>query len=368
MIRKFTIRKKIFIHLWIWIAVITMFLLQSYFDRGVFPVRLITVLTLAIGIFYLNYAVLVPKFLLQKKAGKYFLAVLLVITAAILVDKLTPFNDMPHRFRQEMSENFSQDAIPPDAVPPNMREMMPRFEEPGGPKKFIGFDIMFPLFFNLVFIVIGTSVRIYEEWNRNELKKQEIENKNKTAELHYLKHQLNPHFLFNSLNSIYSLTSKRSPDAPEAVITLSELMRYMLDKNDNDYVLLKDELEYIRNYMKLQRLRIANNANVTINIHGNVLRQRIRPLLLISFIENAFKYGTDFMGNTEIKIVINIEEDVLYFKCVNIIGNSSKNQERWGIGLVNTRERLELLYPEKHELTVMEENGKFIVDLTLTLV
>ncbi|GHC46830.1 hypothetical protein GCM10008083_07400 [Ulvibacter litoralis] len=208
---------------------------------------------------------------------------------------------------------------------------------------------------------------MYMEWNKNETRKKEIESVRTTTQLQFLKNQINPHFLFNSLNTIYSLTTKKASNAPEAVITLSELMRYMLYRANNEYVPLQEELDYISNYIKLQRLRLAYAENVTINIRGNVGAQKVRPLLLISFIENAFKYGTDYQGNTEIKIVITVSENNLSFTCVNLIGNRKADTENSGIGLVNTRERLEMLYPGMHTLEVSEKEGKYIVDLNLTL-
>ena len=122
--------------------------------------------------------------------------------------------------------------------------------------------------------------------------------------------------------------------------------------------LLKSEIDFIQNYMKLQRLRIVNNEHININVHGIVSNQKIRPLLLISFIENAFKYGTDFKGNTEVSIKIYVKEDEIQFTCMNLIGNRDKDSENSGIGLRNTQERLLLLYSEKHWLTVKEENNK----------
>ena len=219
------------------------------------------------------------------------------------------------------------------------------------------------IFFNSVIIIIGTIIRLYEQWIENDRINKEIEVKKNKTELESLKNQLNPHFLFNSLNSIYSLSTKKSNDTPEAVIMLSELMRYMLYKA-NDKSFLKDEL-HIENYIKLQHIRIAKNKNVKINIKGVISTQKISPLLFISYIENAFKYGTDFNGNTEIEIDISVKDNELQFKCVNIIGNRSKDEESSGIGMQNTKNRLELLYPNKHWLTTIEKDNKFMVDLKL---
>ena len=333
--------KKILIHIVIWVAFIAANLLQSYYDRQVFPSKLLVVLGFAIVLFYFNYFYLVPKFLLQKNTFLYIVLIIILIFVSIFIGNLFHDNAPP--------ENLPQDFPRPDRR---------------GPFHFVYF---FPMLFNLAIVVIGTSIRIYEEWNKNERKRHEIEAQKKTTELNFLKNQLNPHFLFNSLNSIYALTNKKSNDAPEAVITLSELMRYMLYKTDNDFVLLKDEFEYIQNYLKLQRLRIVNNENVTLNIHGNVSNQKIRPLLLISFIENAFKHGTDFMGNTEVRIVMTITNNKLEFSCINLKGNNKKVKKDSGIGFPNTKERLDLLYPDKYTLDVKEDDNRYYVTLILDL-
>ena len=298
-------------------------------------------------LFYMNYLFFVPTYLLKKQTNNYIYCVLASLLIPIVIISVYPDNGPPQFLKDKLSipENFTMSRPPIFSV----------------------FRYIFPLLTALSFIVIGTAIKMYEEWNQNERKKKEIETYKTRSELNFLKNQLSPHFLFNSLNSIYALTTKKSDDAPEAVITLSELMRYMLYQTDNDFVSLKDELDYIQNYLKLQRLRIANNENITLNIHGNVTNQKIRPLLLISFIENAFKYGTDFKGNTEVRITINVNHNYLEFKCVNVIGHRKKDVNNSGIGLQNTTDRIALLYKHKHNLEVNEVDNKFVVYLKLKL-
>lgn len=291
-------------------------------------------ITFTAVIFYVNYTLLVPYLLLKKKKILYLLSVVVLLIIAYLVISnvfIFEFND---------SRNL--------------------LDKP--PSKFI-----IIIFFNSVIIIIGTIIRLYEQWIDNDRIKTKIEIQKNKTELEALKNQLNPHFLFNSLNSIYSLTVKKSNDAPEAVIMLSELMRYMLYKANDNKVLLKDELQYIENYIKLQYIRIAKNKNVKTNIRGIISKQKISPLLFISYIENAFKYGTDFNGNTEVEINISVKGNELQFKCVNIIGNRTKDKESYGIGLQNTKNRLMLLYPNKYWLTIVEKDNKFMVDLKLKL-
>ncbi|SDE40359.1 Histidine kinase [Ulvibacter litoralis] len=338
----FTRNKQIIIHILCWSVLLFVTSFQMYSERGSVPLFYWVRLGVDVLFFYINFLILVPKLLLQKKTALYLVSIGLILIISYVF----------FQYYREVFEPFEQHL-----KPFNGDRKPPRFSSWRG----------IPVALNVSFILIGTIIRMYMEWNKNETRKKEIESVRTTTQLQFLKNQINPHFLFNSLNTIYSLTTKKASNAPEAVITLSELMRYMLYRANNEYVPLQEELDYISNYIKLQRLRLAYAENVTINIRGNVGAQKVRPLLLISFIENAFKYGTDYQGNTEIKIVITVSENNLSFTCVNLIGNRKADTENSGIGLVNTRERLEMLYPGMHTLEVSEKEGKYIVDLNLTL-
>ncbi len=330
----FTLKKykDFLIHLSIWIGIIFISSLIVFKVRDTLLYDKYAEIGFYILFFYINYIFLVPRLLLKKKNLYYFISVVILFLVSLI--------------------------ILPEIFPP-----IRKINHPSG-KEILYIRKAITL---LALLISGTMFRIFTEWSKNENVKKEIESQKTVAELQLLKNQLNPHFLFNSLNSIYSLTSKKSNDAPEAVITLSELLRYMLYRTNDDFVKLNNELDYIQNYLKLQRLRIANNENVTLNIHGNITNQKIRPLLLISFIENAFKYGTDFKGNTMVDIDIYIDKNEFKFNCINLIGNSKKDDDNSGIGLKNTKERLELLYPEKHELIVENDGEYFKLFLTLNL-
>ena len=327
-------KRQFFIHIFIWGILYSVILFFVYAEIKDITLKVCLRITFTAVIFYTNYSLLVPYFLLKKKILPYLFCVVILL----IISYLIIFNVFGFEFYDSR----------------NLLDKRPS-----------KFTII--IFFNSVIIIIGTIIRLYEQWIENDRINKEIEVKKNKAELESLKNQLNPHFLFNSLNSIYSLSTKKSNDTPEAVIMLSELMRYMLYKANDKKVFLKDELQYIENYIKLQHIRIAKNKNVKINIKGVISTQKISPLLFISYIENAFKYGTDFNGNTEIEIDISVKDNELQFKCVNIIGNRSKDEESSGIGIKNTKNRLELLYPDKHWLTIIEKDNKFMVDLKLKI-
>ena len=327
-------KRQFFIHIFIWGILYSVILFFVYAEIKDITLKVCFRITFTAVIFYTNYSLLVPYFLLKKKILPYlFCVVILLLISYLIILNVFGFEFYDSR---------------------NLLDKRPS-----------KFTII--IFFNSVIIIIGTIIRLYEQWIENDRINKEIEVKKNKTELESLKNQLNPHFLFNSLNSIYSLSTKKSNDTPEAVIMLSELMRYMLYKANDKKVFLKDELQYIENYIKLQHIRIAKNKNVKINIKGVISTQKISPLLFISYIENAFKYGTDFNGNTEIEIDISVKDNELQFKCVNIIGNRSKDEESSGIGMQNTKNRLELLYPNKHWLTTIENDNKFMVDLKLKI-
>jgi LytS/YehU family sensor histidine kinase len=213
---------------------------------------------------------------------------------------------------------------------------------------------------------ISLSIRLAQEWYKNEKIKNKIKTQKINAELSFLKSQLNPHFLFNTLNSIYSLANKKSDDTTSAIITLSELMRYMIYETNNKFVSLQNEVDYIKNYISLQNLRLKDSSGVRFNVNGN-LDYNIEPLLLISFIENAFKYGTNFTGETNINIKLIVKENDLTLNVSNYISLKEKNNPDSGIGLENIKNRLNLLYPNTHTLKIEQSDNLYHVELVLKL-
>lgn len=189
-------------------------------------------------------------------------------------------------------------------------------------------------------------------------------------ELKALKAQVNPHFLFNSLNSIYALAIQKSDHAPEVILKLSNVLRYMIYESNEQGVKLNKEIDFIKNYMDLQKLRTNNPGTVTLDITGRVKNQKIAPLILIVFIENAFKHGVK--GDTVnqfIRISINVSDTEIHFVSENNIGHvdETENSEYNGLGLENVKRRLELLYNENYELKLSETSDTFIVELKILL-
>ena len=222
-----------------------------------------------------------------------------------------------------------------------------------------------PYHYNQVEGFVSGPLALKDKGNRKK-ERVLIASQKVNSELSFLKAQLNPHFLFNTLNSIYALANKKSENTSVAIVTLSELMRYMIYEANEKNVSLEKEIEHIKNYISLQLLRLKDSSGVRVNIHGN-LNYKIEPLLLISFIENAFKYGTDFNGKTDIRIKITIREKVLNLFVYNTSSNQESKKENSGIGLENIKNRLNLLYPNSHTLDIISDVKSYSVNLTIKL-
>ncbi|HYF33355.1 MAG TPA: histidine kinase [Chitinophagaceae bacterium] len=185
-------------------------------------------------------------------------------------------------------------------------------------------------------------------------------------ELQLLKSQLNPHFYFNTLNNLYGLSMIAPKKAPDAILKLSDIMEYVIYDCRNDKVALNKELRFIRSYIELERLRYEDNTNIQLNISGEPGNKSISPLLLIQFIENAFKHGMEqHKADSYLHIDIHLSNGTLHYKSVNSIKETPEREG--GLGLVNVRKRLEILYPGKHKLNIHTDSKEFIVSLALEL-
>jgi len=214
------------------------------------------------------------------------------------------------------------------------------------------------------FVFISTAFKFTGDWFLNEKVRKNLENEKLTAELAFLKSQINPHFLFNSLNNIYSLAYQRSDKTPAAILKLSEIMRYMLQDSNEPTVPLEREIRYLQNYIELQKLRFKDGAFVNFNYSGVDERMQIIPLILIAFVENCFKHGivTDEASPLDIKLQVRANEMIFEVKNKK---NLQNKDVLGGIGLSNVKRRLELSYPGRYELTI--DNGDLIYYCKLIL-
>lgn len=216
-----------------------------------------------------------------------------------------------------------------------------------------------------------TAIKITIDWLRENNKLHDLEKRQLQTELRFLRSQVSPHFFFNTLNNIYALTLEKSDKAPEVVLKLSELMRYLLYATKKPKQDLKNEIECIQNYIDLERIRFDNSLEVNMQLSGNLERKKIAPMLLIPLVENCFKHGANKnIGKMQIDIDINVEEENLLFNVSNTIpknGKASKLASKGGgIGISNVKKRLELGYSENdYNLDIFKKDKKFHVQLKL---
>jgi sensor histidine kinase YesM len=197
---------------------------------------------------------------------------------------------------------------------------------------------------------------------------KQAENEKLTAQIASLKSQINPHFLFNTLNNIYATAIDTSPKTADMVDKLSEMMRYTMRDTQQDFVLLEDEINYISNYIELQRLRLDNSVKLEYYSLESVPALRIAPMLLIPFIENAFKHGVNSEQKSHIKIEITINNKEFQLSVTNNKVDIQRNiSERSGLGIENTKHRLNLIYPSKHLLVINDSKKRFLVSLYIDL-
>lgn len=219
---------------------------------------------------------------------------------------------------------------------------------------------------NGFFIFLSTVYKFTVDWFFNEKEKSDLEKQSLTAELAFLKSQINPHFLFNSLNNIYSLAYQKSDATPDAILKLSEIMRYMLYESNENLVSLEKEIIYLRSFIELQKLRFKGNAQVILEVEGQVHQQHILPFILISFVENAFKHGLATDPENPIHINISVIEDKLLFSIKNKKSGLNKDQTG-GIGMVNVKRRLDLIYPNQYKLSIENQDDHYYSELYLNL-
>lgn len=281
-----------------------------------------------IPLFYLNANVLIPKVLKRQGVSIYVVSVVLTLTAALGFNALLKYYLLP-----------------------------------GFPIR-IGIWTLFPVIF--VF-AISLMYRLLTDYLSDERQRKESENERLKSELSFLRSQISPHFMFNVLNSIVSLARKKSDLVEPVVIQLSDLMRYMLYESDGSKVSLEKEIKYLNNYMELQRLRFGDDVETRVEIDDRLPHQLIEPMLLIPFVENAFKHGVGLIDNPVIEISLRAEDAALHFRVRNRVNRRYQEEKdrSSGIGLPNVKRRLSLLYPNSHQLDIREDGDWYEASLTL---
>ncbi|MCL6220324.1 sensor histidine kinase [Zunongwangia pacifica] len=302
----------------------------------VLPVKFLQIGCLAL-FFYVNYLLLIPYILKKGNLIKYVLSVL----GCILI-----FSPLYYLMEQIVYPLIGWKSYERDLD--------------------FSFAFIITLSANFVNIFLGLLLSYLMDWRTLRAEKELVEKEQLKTELAFLKSQVNPHYLFNTINDIYALTQQQSEEAPVALLKLSELLRYMLRESDDPYVLLSSEINYLDNVVALQKIGQKGHAHIKFEVSGIVGNQKIAPLILINFVENAFKHGVFISSKDPIQILIFVDRHDFNFHLKNKI-NTARKDKTGGIGLANVKRRLSLLYPYRHELIINQQNDYFIVDLKIEL-
>lgn len=295
------------------------------------------VVTMAIA--YLNYFLFLPRFLSHKKVWKYllelFVPFVVLITARIHLQRY-----LIDGYTYERQHFYST------------------------------FYIVEVCVITLFITIFISMLRFAADWFELAAKQKEIENERLLAELNFLKAQINPHFLFNTLNNLYYLAYTQSANTTEVIAKLSQMMRYMIYDSNYLQVPLTKEIEYMQNYVSLERLRLNDQIPISFSISGTTEGVLISPLIFITFLENAFKHG---VSNNDKNAFVKLSLTLSGKQCVYTVENSKlpstkpEAQEKSGIGLQNVKRRLDLSYPDRYTLETEDKPDRYTVRLTITL-
>lgn len=329
-------------------------------------------------LFYLLKEVLLPQLYVKGRFVFYFISVFVLFIGVYV---LKPFDrlmsdrqnnrrpadkHMPSDFKGAPPGDFSGPGRDRPKPPPGDfrldRQPMP-FEKTKG---WLAFDIV-SVFLFIMIVALTMAIEINKQLHLTQKKAIKAEADRAEAELSFLKAQINPHFLYNTLNNIYTLAITGNPNTAESIMKLSNIMRYITDDTKEEFVALQDELDCISDFIGLQELRLGEKNPVTYKVTGKVKHQKIAPLILMTFVENAFKYGVSKQKKSRIHIEVMIGEIEFKFYAQNANYAKQAEADRTGIGIENTRQRLQYLYPGKHELDIEASETLFTVNLKLVI-
>lgn len=301
------------------------------------------VLVMMIALFYINANVIVPQTILKNRTAVFVLWLVgITLFLQVVAMEFTTRSGMRTRMTEVLNDQVRRHNL--------------------------GDSFIFTI--TLIVLGISTSWAMLRNWQRSAQRRQELEQQKTEAELAMLKTQINPHFFFNTLNNIYSLTYINVEDSRKAIHTLSRMMRYLLYSTEDEKTSLLKEVGFLRDYISLMRLRTNDKLKLIVDIPDTLTDYEIAPMLMLPFVENAFKHGVDATASSEIHVVLSQEKQRLELEVENYIfaRPDVKVKEEGGIGLVNTRRRLELMYPDKYELhTGINNHGNYEVNLQLQL-
>jgi hypothetical protein len=362
-------KAKIILHLATWLI---LFVLPAYFlyvesgnDMAILRRSYVQIFLYAI-IFYANYLFLVPSLFLRKRKVLYF------VSAIVLLAGVTWINEITFR-KSERPKPFNNHQFGPEAhiQPPPGMPLMPDLQIHESRKKPLKDLPLYNFILSTVFLSgFGLGLSFIDKFSEQEKRRETAEKEKLNSELAFLRNQINPHFLFNTLNNIYSLVQMDTADGQRAILKLSKLLRYILYETEKGDRQLSQEIEFMQAYIDLFRLRISDKVALNVSFPQNYTDVSIPPLLFLPFIENAFKHGISYRRASFIDIALQADQNSIRFACSNSIGVPDETTETTdnGIGLENVKKRLALLYPGKHTLTISQGDEYFDVALQIEVI
>lgn len=334
-------------HILIWLIIIVFKLIVDYSILGSF--LLLTnakIFISAAVIFYLNYFKGLPWLVgLPKKKVVWIIVIFAAVYFGIMFLTMPPM----HPMRPPV---FPRGKFPD---PEHLRPIIPQISL---------HDIVFKI--GLFALFFSTLIFFVDQWNENRKTIRTLEYERQSSELKVLREQINPHFFFNALNSIYSLSITRSPDTSRVVLILSDIMRYVLNSRDDKKNNLNAEIENIKKYIEIQTIRFSKFNGINYKFWGNFAGYQIEPLLLLTFVENAFKYADFEKG--PLTLNCHLCDDVLQFDVCNFYGRRDEDGSKSRLGLQNSRRKLELLYPDQHQLEITDNGFSYEIKLKIKLI
>jgi len=333
-------RRRWLIHVFFWTLVLALYSVffgrqNNNFLQTVFFIGFLMPVTIA-SAYFVNYF-LVPRFLIREKYALFALYFVYTLVISVFLEMIVMIFTFIFMAEVRIS-NMSPASI----------------------------DTVFLLTSLSMVVCLALAIKLLLHWRTSKEEYQKLMRDKVETELKFLKAQLNPHFLFNTLNNLYYLTTEKSDRAPEAVLQLSQMLDYVMRGTREVFVPLQTEWEQMQNYVALESLRYADRLKVETKFTEDKNGYTIAPMLLVTLVENAFKHGVmNFSGNSWIRISVDCKDDIIRIAVTNKrLQLSSKN----GIGLANLQNQLQLLYPSQHDLCVSSEDpNEFKVELTLAL-
>lgn len=341
--------QRVLTHVLYWIFVVLVWAIPRSFEAGYEP--LINKLCYLPAQLFVSYFLLyyqLPKLLSQKKYLQFLGSIIMSLYLGTVLARI---------FKIYVYESFLESDLPKDSL-------LDIFTDP------------VPLFLQyLLWVVIVPVVTVLFKFIKDHFhtrhRMEELRKEKTTAELNFLKAQIHPHFLFNTLNNLYILTISKSPQAPEVVKTLKDILAYMFEQENRVQVHVREEIQLLRNYIDLEMLRYGERLELIFDQELDTSDTCISPLVLLSIVENAFKHGASGdIGQPKIHIHLQVQKGVLYFSVFNTKPSHPQKDERaykQGIGVSNIKRQLELLYPNHHELRIEEQERSYQVTLTIDL-